>query len=63
MRDTSGAAGGAAHGSPATFGFHSSETFDEMAAGNGVSDETTSNIQHEIKTQEAAVKKEYQYPP
>ena len=81
-RDTSGAAGGAAHGSPATSGFHSSEASDEMAAGNGVSDETTSrqsaknpkssrqeiangivNIQHEIKTQEAAVKKEYQYPP
>ena len=54
---------------------------DEMAAGNGVSDETTSrqsaknpkssrqeiangivNIQHEISTQEAAVKREYQYP-
>ena len=81
-RDTSGAAGGAAHGSPATSGFYSSEASDEMAAGNGVSDETTSrqsaknpkssrqeiangivNIQHEIKTQEAAVKKEYQYPP
>jgi S-DNA-T family DNA segregation ATPase FtsK/SpoIIIE len=81
-RDTSGAAGGATHGSPATSGFHSSEASGEMAAGNGASDETASrqseknpkssrqeiangivNIQHEIKTQEAAVKKEYQYPP
>lgn len=35
-RDTSGAAGGAAHGSPATSGFHSSEASDEMAAGKGV---------------------------
>ena len=31
--DTSGAAGSAAHGSPATSGFHSSEASDEMAAG------------------------------
>ena len=41
-RDTSGAAGGATHGSPATSGFHSSEASGEMAAGNGASDETAS---------------------
>ena len=75
-RDTSGAAGGAAHGSPATSGFHSSDGSHEWQRGmelrmkhpsrqpaknpkssrqeiaNGIV-----NIQHEIKTQEAAVKR------
>ena len=76
-RDTSGAAGSAAHESSATSGPHSSEASGEMAAWNGSADETASrqsaknpkssrqeiangivNIQHEINTQEAAVKKD-----